>query len=70
MIPELHHSLIEDGSQYYLAGEGMFWVQAIDDLDIPFTVVSSQQKRVIPCPDLASSRVVNRINAAIRELKQ
>lgn len=69
MIPELHHSLIEDGSQYYLAGEGMFWVQRIDDLDIPFTVVSSQQKRAIPSPDLASSRVVNRINAAIRELK-
>ena len=69
MIPELQHSLIEDGSQYYLADEGMFWEQRIEDLDIPFTVVSSQQKRAIPSPDLASSRVVNRINAAIRELK-
>ena len=69
MIPELQHSLIEDGSQYYLAGEGMFWVQRVDDLDIPFTVVSSQQKRAIPSPDLASSRVANRINAAIIELK-
>ena len=70
MIPELHHSLIEDGSQYYLAGEGMFWELTLDDLDTPFTVVkySHQKKDVIPSPDLASSRVVNRINAVIKEL--
>ena len=69
MIPELRNTLINDGSQCYLAGEEMFWKLTIDDVGKPFAVVSPQQKRGIPSPDLASSRVVNRINAAIRELK-
>lgn len=70
MIPELRDTLIHDGRQYYLVGEGMYWTQAINGWDKPFTVVknSPRKKCAVSCPDLASSRVVKRINAAIREL--
>ena len=71
MIPELHNSLINDGSQYYLVGEEKFWELTIDEVGKPFTIVnySAQKKRIIPCQHLASSRVVNKINTVIRELK-
>ena len=70
MIPELNDSLIADGQQYYLMGEGVFVDQEISDANKPFFVVkySHQNKGVIPCTHLASSRVANRINAVIREL--
>lgn len=70
MIPELHNTLIDDGHQYYLVGDGMFLEQTAGDFSKPFSVVkySHRKKQVISCPNLASSRVVNRINAVIREL--
>ena len=70
MIPELSDTLINDGRQYYLVGEEMHWTQTINGWDKPFTVVkySPRKKCAISCPELASSRVVKRINAAIREL--
>ena len=72
MVPELRNTLINDGSQYYLEGNGMYWLHLIDDFDMPFTVVkySPQKKRVIPCTDLASSHVVRRINDVISELNR
>ena len=70
IIPELNNTLNDDGHQYYLVGEGVFLEQTTDDVSKPFSVVkySDKEKRVIPCPQLASSRVANRINAVIKEL--
>ena len=70
MIPELNSTLIDDGRQYYLIGDGIYIGQAIGDVSELFSVVkNARHKRyVIPCPHLASSHVVNRINAVIREL--
>ena len=74
MIPELDKTLNDDGHQYYLVSEGVFLEQATSEVDKPFSVVKySHQKKhviphVIPCPQLASSRVTKRINAVIREL--
>ena len=70
MIPELDKTLNDDGHQYYLVGEGVFLEQATSEVDKPFSVVkySDKEKRVMPCPHLASSRVANRINAVIKEL--
>ncbi len=70
MVPELHNTLVNDGRQYYLVGEEMYWELPKDNASKPFTVVkcSPQKKRIIPCPHLTSSQVVNRINAAIRML--
>ena len=71
MVPELRNTLNNDGSQYYIWGEEKFWERPSFGLDRPFIVVkySHQKKHFIPCPDLDSNCVVNRINAVIRELK-
>ena len=70
IIPELNNTLINDGHQYYLISDGMFLGQTTSDISEPFSVVkySQQKKHVIPCPNLASSSVANRINAIIGEL--
>ena len=70
MIPELNKALVDDGHQYYLIGGRLFIGLTEDDDNDTFSVVkySHKTKQVIPCPHLASSRVVNRINAIIREL--
>ena len=68
MISELNNTLIDDGHEYYLVGDGIFLEHTIDDICKPFTVVKYSHQQVIPCPHLASSRVANRINAVIREL--
>ncbi len=70
MIPELNNTLIDDGQQYYLVGDELFYIQAIRDCGKPFCVVkySDQMEHIIPCPHHASSRVVNRINTFIREI--
>ena len=71
MVSELHDTLINDGSQYSIWGEEKFWERPSAGSDKPFIVVkySDQKKRFVLCPDLASSRVANRINEVIRELK-
>ena len=71
MVPELHNTLINDGSQYSIWGEEKFWERPRAGSDKPFIVVkySDQKKRFVLCPDLASSSVVDRINDVIRELK-
>ena len=70
MIPELHNTLVDEGHQYFLVSEGMFMGQTTDDVGEPFYVMkySHKKRRGIPCQNLASSRVANRINAVIREL--
>lgn len=71
MVSELHDTLINDGSQYSIWGEEKFWERPCAGSDKPFIVMkySDQKKRFVLCPDLASSRVANRINEVIRELK-
>ena len=71
IVSELHSTLINDGSQYSIWGEEKFWERPSAGSDKPFIVVkySDQKKRFVLCPDLASSRVVDRINDIIRELK-
>ena len=70
MIPELHNTLVDEGHQYYLVSEGMLMGRRIEDIGEPFYIVkySHKKRRAIPCQNLASSRVVNRINAVFREL--
>ena len=70
MIPELHNTLADEGHQYYLVNEGMLMGRRIEDIGEPFYIVkySHKKRRAIPCQNLASSRVVNRINAVFREL--
>ena len=72
LIPELNQTLIDDGLQYYLVGEGMFLEQTPGDVNKPFSIVkySHHKKHFIPCPHLASSRVAKRINTVIREFNQ
>ncbi len=72
MMPELRNALVDDGQQYFLMGDNYSMGQLLDgdNSGEPFAVVkySYKKKRVIRCPQLPSSRVAVRINAAIRKL--
>lgn len=72
MVPELLTTLINEGREYHLSGDGIYLEQALGEMGRPFCIVeySDQDECALACPNLASSRVVSRINAVIRELEQ